>query len=69
MTSMTSTIATPGRTALIGYGSGHQHAGQWLYVTVCPWEPELIGYRINLVDVPLDAWAVARRCVGEIATN
>ena len=38
-------------------------------VTVCPNEPELVGLRINLVDVPLDAWTVARQCVGEIATN
>ena len=43
--------------------------GMWLILTDCPFEPELVGLRINLVDVPLDAWAVARFCVGEIATN
>lgn len=43
--------------------------GMWLIVTDCTFEPELVGLRINLVDVPLDAWAIARFCVGEIATN
>ncbi|HET7386130.1 MAG TPA: DUF6093 family protein [Nocardioidaceae bacterium] len=41
----------------------------WLTLTACPYEPELVGYRLNLVDVPLDAWGIVRRCVGEIVTG
>lgn len=39
--------------------------GDLLSLTVCPWQPELVGHTIGLIDVPLDAWQVARFCKGE----
>ena len=39
--------------------------GYRLTLTSCPGDPTLVGIHLKLVDVPLDAWSVARFAVAE----
>lgn len=36
-----------------------------LTVTVCPWDAALVDTHVELMDVPRDAWQVARLCKGK----
>ena len=39
--------------------------GDVLKVTSAPYDPALVGVEFNLLDVPLDAWQIARYCLAE----
>ncbi len=54
-------VTLPAEAAVV---RGHQ-----LEVTRCTFDPALVGVPMRLVDVPLDAWQVARYCVAERMTG
>ena len=41
--------------------------GRKFRVTVCPFDPALVGVELRLVDVPKDCWQILRLCVAEVA--